>query len=97
MPWTLDPAEPHPTAGAIKQIKRRHGPKGIELDLGTGGGLCFEGVRLRTEVSSWGWDYSRRTFSLLLAVASPRQTARSMLLVTKWVLPSAIETETPEP
>jgi len=37
------------------------------------------------------------TFSLLLAVANPRQTASSMLLVTKWVLPSAIATETPEP
>ena len=70
---------------------------GIELDLGTGGGVCVGGFRLKTEGGYWGWDYSRRTFSLLLAVASPRQTAKSMLLVTKWVLPSAIETETPEP
>ena len=84
-------------AVAIKQSNSRHGPRGIGLDLGTGGDFVLGGVRLRIDGGSWGWLYSRMTFSLLLAVANPRQTASSMLLVTKWVLPSAIETETPEP
>ena len=53
MPWTLDPEEPHPTDAAIKQNKSRQGPNGIELDLGTGGGVCVGGFRLKTEDRRW--------------------------------------------